>query len=305
MDLAPPPRPPECGPADRRIDLDTRHLRALVAVVDEGTFTDAAIALRTTQASVSRSVQRLEAVLGHRLLHRTTRQVSTTAAGERVLLHARRTLAALDRLTAAATGGGQLVLGYAWAALGQHTVTVQRAWRTERSPGEADEVVLLQTASPSAGLLEGRCEVAVVRRPVVAAGVADAVVGTEQRWVALPADDPLVAEGQVRLADLVGRTVAVDTLTGTTSEELWPPGARPAGFRAVRGVDDWLSAVASGTAVGISAAATAAQHPRPGVVHRPLADAPPIEVRLVWWADDPPPGLPRLVAAARAAYSGG
>src|SRR5688572_3172384 len=47
------------------MDLDTRHLRALVAVVDEGSVTDAAIALRTSQASVSRSIQRLEATVGH------------------------------------------------------------------------------------------------------------------------------------------------------------------------------------------------------------------------------------------------
>ena len=32
---------------------ELRYLRAFVAVVDEGTFTDAAIALGTTQASVS------------------------------------------------------------------------------------------------------------------------------------------------------------------------------------------------------------------------------------------------------------
>lgn len=67
------------------MDLDTRHLRALVAVVDEGTFTDAAIAFRTSQASVSRSIQRLEAQLGLRLLDRSTRHVETTTAGDQVL----------------------------------------------------------------------------------------------------------------------------------------------------------------------------------------------------------------------------
>ncbi|WP_238706011.1 helix-turn-helix domain-containing protein [Serinicoccus marinus] len=51
-------------------DLSLRDLRSFLAVVDEGTFTDAAIALRTTQASVSRHVGALEQALGVRLLQR-------------------------------------------------------------------------------------------------------------------------------------------------------------------------------------------------------------------------------------------
>ncbi|WP_218920483.1 helix-turn-helix domain-containing protein [Lentzea guizhouensis] len=52
--------------------MDLRHLRAFVAVVDAGTFTDAAATLGLTQASVSRSVAALEAALGARLLQRST-----------------------------------------------------------------------------------------------------------------------------------------------------------------------------------------------------------------------------------------
>ncbi|RYZ29166.1 MAG: LysR family transcriptional regulator, partial [Propionibacteriaceae bacterium] len=61
--------------------IDLRQLRALVAVVEEGSFTDAAIALGTSQASVSRAVAALESALGTRVLRRTSRQVTTTAAG--------------------------------------------------------------------------------------------------------------------------------------------------------------------------------------------------------------------------------
>ena len=43
---------------DGRMDVDVRQLRALVAVVGEGSFTDAAILLGTSQASVSRAVAR-------------------------------------------------------------------------------------------------------------------------------------------------------------------------------------------------------------------------------------------------------
>lgn len=282
------------------MDLDTRHLRALVAVLDEGTFTDAAIVLRTSQASVSRSVQRLEEVLGLRLLDRSTRHVAATAAGERVVAHARRVLSAVAQLEAAAAATGQeLLVGYAWAALGEHTVSVQRGW-DEQQP---EHLVFVQSNTPTAGLLEGRCEISVVRRPVVDPRIESARVGTERRYAVLATDHPLAARATVRLSDLAGQTVAVDSETGTTSEDLWRPDARPAGFRMTRGVDEWLTLIASGRAVGVSSEATAAQHPRPGVAYRLLHDAPGIPVWLVWWKADPPGAVRALVELARAAYS--
>src|SRR5918994_869620 len=72
----------------RRMDL--RQLRALVAVVDAGTFTDAAARLGVSQAAVSRSVAALETGLGARLLRRTTRRIELTPTGERVVAQARR-----------------------------------------------------------------------------------------------------------------------------------------------------------------------------------------------------------------------
>lgn len=281
------------------MDLDTRHVRAFVAVCDEGTFTDAAIALVTTQASVSRSVQRLEAVLGARLLERSARGVRLTAAGERVLGHARRTLDGLDRLAAAADGrGAGLRLGYAWAALGRHTVTVQRGW----DPADGD-LVLVHATTATAGLLEGRCDAAVVRSPTSDPRVESATVGTERRYAALAADDPLAARDVVRLADLVGRTVATDAVSGTTRPGLWPPDA-DVSFVGVPGVEEWLTLIAAGRAVGVTAEATTAQHTRAGVVYVPVADAEPVEVRVVWRREDPPPALATLLSAARSAYAG-
>jgi len=74
------------------MNLELRHLRALVAVAEAQTFTDAAIALGTSQASVSRSVAALERALGVRVFQRTTRSVTPTATGKRIIEHARRVL---------------------------------------------------------------------------------------------------------------------------------------------------------------------------------------------------------------------
>jgi DNA-binding transcriptional LysR family regulator len=60
-------------------------LVALVAVGRERSFTKAAAKLGVSQSALSHTIRELEARLGVRLLTRTTRSVSPTAAGERLL----------------------------------------------------------------------------------------------------------------------------------------------------------------------------------------------------------------------------
>src|SRR5437588_7377173 len=60
-------------------------LAALVAVGRERRFTKAAAKLGVSQSALSQTVRQLEARLGVRLLTRTTRSVSLTEAGERLV----------------------------------------------------------------------------------------------------------------------------------------------------------------------------------------------------------------------------
>lgn len=284
------------------MDVELRHLRALIAVVDEGTFTAAAAALRTTQASVSRTVGSLERALGARVLHRTTREVALTPVGAEVLRHARQVLDELAALRRAAESArGDLRVGYAWAALGRHTREVQRRWSQDH-PGSA--LRLVQRATPTAGLLEGAVDVAVLRQAPSDDRLASALLGQERRYAAVSADDPLARLRVLSLQDLADRTVAVDGQTGTTSARLWPPGAAPAAHREVAGIEEWLTVIAAGEAVGLTAEATTAQHPRVGVAYRRVRDAPPVDVHLAWRSDSPPAHLADLVALASEAYAG-
>jgi DNA-binding transcriptional LysR family regulator len=273
--------------------VELRQLQAFVAVVDEGSFTAAAARLRTSQASVSRAVAALERAVGTSVLHRTSRELSLTAAGGRILGHARRALeeaAAITRTASALTG--ELRVGYAWAALGRHTTAVQQRWAAEH-PGAA--LVFVQSNTPSAGLAEGTADVAVLRRPVEDPRLRTALVGVEPRVAAVARDDPLARRRRVALADFAGRTLAVDERTGTTTPDLWTGADGPAATRTTSGVDEWLTSIAAGQAVGITSDATAHQHPRPGVVYRPVRDAPPVPVLLAWWRDSPPPEVRALV----------
>ena len=60
-------------------------LAALVAVGRERSFTKAAAKLGVSQSALSQTIRQLEARLGVRLLTRTTRSVSPTEAGERLM----------------------------------------------------------------------------------------------------------------------------------------------------------------------------------------------------------------------------
>jgi DNA-binding transcriptional LysR family regulator len=78
----------------RREDLGS--LAMFLAVAEEQNFTRAAARLGVSQSALSHAMRRLEAKLGLRLLTRTTRSVSPTVAGERLLETLRPALEDID-----------------------------------------------------------------------------------------------------------------------------------------------------------------------------------------------------------------
>jgi DNA-binding transcriptional LysR family regulator len=281
------------------MDLDTRDLRVLLAVADGGGLAGAAAALEVTESSVSSSVQRLETAVGRRLVSQEAGHLELTPVGAEVLDAARRIVESLDGLaTWVRSTQDELRLGYAWAAFGEHTAAVQDRWEETRS----GTLVLVQSNTPTAGLLEGRCDVAVVRRPVSDPRLKSVQVGTERPYAALASQHRLAGEPAMRLAALAGRTVAVDPETGATGADLWRPDAPPGGFRLAHDVLDWLTLVAAGQVIGISSAATAAEHDHPGVTFRLLEDASSLPVWVAWREDNPPSALSDLLDEVRSTY---
>ncbi len=83
----------------------------LAAIVDSGTFAAAGDILNMSQSGVSRSIARLEARLGIRLLERTTRSVSLTEEGRRFYEQVMPLLAGLEEAAASAAQGTTAVRG--------------------------------------------------------------------------------------------------------------------------------------------------------------------------------------------------
>ncbi len=73
-------------------------MHTFVRIVESGSLSAAARLLETTQATVSRRLQSLEALLGVKLILRTTHAMKLTDDGERCYQHARRLLSAWSTL---------------------------------------------------------------------------------------------------------------------------------------------------------------------------------------------------------------
>ncbi|MEU5853886.1 LysR family transcriptional regulator [Nocardiopsis dassonvillei] len=281
------------------MDMELRHLRCLVAIVDTGSFTDAALELGTSQAAVSRNLAALERFLGVRLLHRTSRDVAPTTAGVQVLARARAVLAEADNLVReAGTGHSRLRLGHAWSAVGRHTAEFQRLWAASHPDVDLH---LVRTNSPTGGLAEGLCDLAVVRAAFDERRFDSALVGWERRYCAMASDDPWARRRSIRLAEIAERHVLTDRRTGTTTAELWPERARPA-LEHVNDIDDWLAGIATGRSVGITAESTVTQYRRDGIAFRLVGDAPRVPVRVLWRRHDPHPATFAAVALLSELY---
>jgi DNA-binding transcriptional LysR family regulator len=283
------------------MDVELRQLRCLVGIADAGTFTDAAIELGVSQAAVSRNLLALEQRLGVRLLYRTSRTITPTSAGTQVLKRARQVLAEVDELVReATTGHTRLRVGHAWSAAGRHTAEFQRRWAAEHPE---IELHLVRTNTATGGLAEGLCDLAIVRTQIDTRRFAHATIAQERRYCALAADDPLAKKRTLTLAQVHDRIIAIDRRTGSTTADLWPEDAPPT-FEYSQDVDDWLAAIASGRCVGLTPHATVTQYRRDGIAYRPVRDAPPVDVHLIWHRQDPHPATQAAATLLTDLYQG-
>ncbi|MGW7281259.1 LysR family transcriptional regulator [Streptomyces sp. NPDC054844] len=190
--------------------VDPRLLRAFVTVAEELHFTRAAARLYVAQQALSRDVRRLERELGTELFVRTTRQVTPTADGERLLPYARRVLQAQDDLLAAFGQARPLLVDLNSPGLVTGRLVLERA----RGLASGEELMARYESGlthAAAELLAGRLDVSFGRfaglAPALRAGLGHQPVRYEPMAVVLPEDHPLAGLPRVPLAALAGETV--------------------------------------------------------------------------------------------------
>ncbi|MDT0613065.1 LysR family transcriptional regulator [Streptomyces lancefieldiae] len=190
--------------------LDPRLLRAFVTVAEDLHFTRAAARLYVAQQALSRDVRRLERELGVELFVRTTRQVTLTADGERLLPYARRVLEAQDELLAAFGQARPLLVDVNSPGLVTGRLVLERA----RALAPEHELMARYESGltgAAAELLAGRLDASFGRfaglTPALRAGLDHQPVRCEPMAVVLPGDHPLARLPEVPLAALAGETV--------------------------------------------------------------------------------------------------
>jgi DNA-binding transcriptional LysR family regulator len=191
--------------------MTLRQLAYFLAVVDERSFTLAAERLHVSQPALSHQIRALERSAGGAVVERLPRDVRPTALGERLLPHARATVAAADEATAAARAVGRLEAGelrvgaLLSVALGIVPPAI-RAWRRAHPRVRVELLEFAHIDALAAALADGAADVGIGPKPGGWRGAARSI-GAEELVLVLPADDPLLSEGlsAVPLQRLAGR----------------------------------------------------------------------------------------------------
>ncbi|AKA23605.1 LysR family transcriptional regulator [Pseudomonas chlororaphis] len=151
----------------REISLD--RLRTLVAIVDLGSFAEAARALNLAPPTVSLHIADLEARVGAALLSRTRGRVQPSAIGETLVERARRLLAdaeqALEDVQRQVLGlAGRVRLGASTGAIAQ---LLPQALETlgQAHPGIDVQVAVLTSQESLKKLAEGSLDIGLVALP--------------------------------------------------------------------------------------------------------------------------------------------
>jgi DNA-binding transcriptional LysR family regulator len=187
--------------------VSLRQLEYFVAVVDDGSFTAAAVRLHVSQPGLSHQIQVLERQLGGPLLERLTRGVRLTPAGRIALPHARASLAHAERartaaLRASGVDAGELHVGTLFSISVGILPGALRVWRAEYPDVRVRLVEFRRSDDLIAAMEAGQADVAVGPTPPGWTGPAREI-GAEQFVIAaapkamLPGTPP-----SVRMVDL-------------------------------------------------------------------------------------------------------
>ncbi|WP_051731559.1 LysR family transcriptional regulator [Kitasatospora phosalacinea] len=272
------------------MDVDTRMLRYLTVVGEEGQLTAAAARLGVSQPTLTKQVRALERQLGVELFRRSRAGTVPTAAGAELLAHAGSLLAGWEEALraarrAAAEAGGELRVGFEGSTINLLGRAAVEDF-ARRMPGWRVRMRQNNWFDESSGLASGELDLALWHAPAsMTERYAHVLLGTEERWVVLAADHRLAARHEVEAAELWDEPfVAIPEQAGVWRDYwLGAPerGERPVRIGAVaHNADEWMAAVACGQGVGFAPRAVGRWAGRPDVRCLPVRGLSPSLVGL-------------------------
>jgi DNA-binding transcriptional LysR family regulator len=298
--------------------VELRELRLFLTLAEELHFGRTAEKLRLTPSRVSQSLRGLEEKLGTGLVHRTSRRVRLTPAGERFLREVRpayeQLTAVLERTTEATrTLEGTLRLGLlSGPAGGPHLVDIIQAF--ERLHPECSvEAVQMSWDDPFERLRDDEVDLMASWTPLKQP---DVVVGPtltrESRVLAVARVHPLAGQATVHVEELADQRVLRPDNWPKELQDAVVPFATPSG-RPIRGtrirvgehaILDLSVRIARGDVVFPTVTSAEPYMSQRDLAFVPVTGMPPLRSALVWRRPARDPKLREFIRVAREVLRG-
>jgi len=282
--------------------VELRHLRYFAAVAAELNFTRAAEKLRVAQPALSRQIRQLEDELGVKLLERNKRAVRLTEAGKAFWSEAIALLKQSEQAVRIARQNGEaapaeLKIGYIWGLF--HSSVPPLLEKFRRSfPQTAVHLFDLPPLEQARALTDGSLDAGFIgfAQEAEAAGLQKRKVGTCVFVAALPKTHPAAGRTVIPLETLADEFfLGISDRTYPAASSYVTRACERAGFR-----PKFLQMVERGyTILGLVAGEcgialvpeSLKALPHPGIVFRPLTDAPNVDLFIAWNSKNRQPGL--------------
>ncbi len=239
-----------------RLGLTRRQLEVLCAIVESGSFAQAAEQLHVTASALSHNLSELETRIGEPLLKRRSRPVVPTEQGRRVIESARDILSRFERLERELLRqdeqSGRLHLAIECHSCYRWLMPTLNAFR-EQWPAVELDILSGQHFDAMPALCAGDLDVVVTSDPEPLPGIQYIPLFRYEALLAVPPSHPLVEKGFASEQDL-----AAETLIHYPVEEnkldvfrlfLTPAGLRPQALRQVELTMMMVQLVVSGRGV--------------------------------------------------------
>src|SRR5271170_3212986 len=233
--------------------MEIRHLQALTAVSDHGTFSAAAEHLNTVQSNISAHVARLERELGTPLIDRSDGRL--TEEGTVVVARARRILSELDALISDVAACKDEVTGTVRVGMIGTTARwlVPRLMDLARKRHPKLRLVIVEgnTTGLEPQLASGQLDLAILHLPLAGRDLAARLLFEEDLMLVVPKGHELAhSDRPLALKDLAGLELILP-VRGTAFRDELDAATRPLGMTLHAGAElDGLRLIASLTFEG-------------------------------------------------------
>lgn len=195
--------------------MNLRDLHYIVAVADHAHFGHAAQACNVSQPTLSGQIGKLEQELGVEIFSRVGRTIRPTEAGEQIVAHARRAIAAAQDIVDAARANrdplsGRLRLGII-PTIAPYLMPYVLPLAGEKLPNAPIVLVEDTTGQIVPQVIDGKLDAAIVATQEVAPELLSIDLYDEPFFVAMPANHALVARKEVAASDIDPKTLLLLT----------------------------------------------------------------------------------------------